>query len=81
MNKIQGAFALACANNFAIPFSDSPTTLDLICELSTNMKLTPASAAKAEHSMVFPTPVGPCTKIPFGGEIPSSRYRSGCLKG
>lgn len=81
MNSIQGEFALAWENSFAMPFSDSPTTLDRIWELSTSMKLTPASEASAEHSIVLPTPVGPCSKIPFGGEIPKSMYFSGWWNG
>lgn len=81
MNSIHGELALAWENSLAIPFSDSPTTLDRICELSTSMKLTPASAASAEQSIVLPTPVGPCNKMPLGGEMPNSMYRSGWWNG
>ena len=76
-NITHGAACLAFLNISLIPFSDSPTHLDINSGPFTPIKLASDSVATAFASMVLPVPEGPWSRMPFGMACPNFLYMSG----
>mmetsp|Transcript_3646 Transcript_3646/g.10007 ORF Transcript_3646/g.10007 Transcript_3646/m.10007 type:complete len:320 (-) Transcript_3646:322-1281(-) len=77
IKTMQGASFRARSNNWRTRAAPRPTKSSTNSVAAAFRKGTPASAAQARASRVFPEPGGPTKRIPRGTRAPSVAYRSG----
>eukprot|EP00732_Lithocolla_globosa_P002523 Lithocolla_globosa_v1_NODE_1674_length_2405_cov_11.909787.p2 type:complete len:227 gc:universal NODE_1674_length_2405_cov_11.909787:1283-603(-) len=80
INMIAGARSLAIANRSLTRAGPTPTNISRNSDPEVERKGTPASPAVALASMVFPVPVGPERRAPFGICAPIFSYLAGSFK-